>query len=324
MWYIINTKQLILYKNKNRLVKIILSPNRLKLEPENLPILLTESVNNTTQSRQRICQLSFETFNFSHFCLISQPVLSFLSTGKSTGFCVESGHGVTQFVPVYEGSKVQVGVYRLELAGQDVNDSLEKFANAKGFTFKDYLEKETLADLKEKLCHVAQNYEEEKKKDANELEKTFKLPDGKEIKLGAERFECTEQLFEPETCGKEIDGIIDRAYDRLMHVDPDVRNELYGNIVLAGGNTMMPGFVERFKTQFTKLAPVSAKDWILLHQKIEILLLGEEAPYLLVCQLLNQLVCQKMVIMNVVQVSLTEFALKLTLIFNILVLHSNI
>ncbi|ELP89310.1 actin, putative [Entamoeba invadens IP1] len=204
----------------------------LKLEPENLPILLTESVHNTTQSRQKICQLSIETFNFSHFCLISQPVLSLLSTGKSTGFCVESGHGVTQFVPVYEGSKVQVGVSRLELAGQDVNDSLEKFANTNGFTFKDYLEKETLADLKEKLCYVAQNYEEEKKKDANKLDKTFNLPDGKEIKLGVERFECAEQLFEPETCGKEIDGIIDRANDMLMHVDPDVRNELYGHIVM--------------------------------------------------------------------------------------------
>ncbi|ELP89306.1 actin, putative [Entamoeba invadens IP1] len=226
----------------------------------------------------------------------------------------------TQFVPVYEGSKVQVGVSRLELAGQDVNDSLEKFANTNGFTFKDYLEKETLADLKEKLCYVAQNYEEEKKKDANKLDKTFNLPDGKEIKLGVERFECAEQLFEPETCGKEIDGIIDRANDMLMHVDPDVRNELYGHIVLAGGNTMMPGFVERVKTEFTKLAPISAKDWILLHQKIEILLLGKEAPYLLVYQLLNQLVCQKMIMMTIIWVLSMQYAPK-TIFLHLVFIH---
>ncbi|ELP91125.1 actin, putative [Entamoeba invadens IP1] len=230
-----------------------------EVDSENLPILLTESVNTTTESRQRICQIAIKTFNFPLFCLVSQPVLSLLSTGKSTGFCVESGHGVSQFVPIFEGSKVQMGVSCSELAGKDVRDSIEKIVNEKGFTFEDFTEKETLDEIKATCCYVAQDFEAEKKKDAKELEKIYKLPDGREIKLGAERFECTEQLFIPENYGKEINGIALQTYDYLMHVYPDVRNQLYGNIVLAGGNTMMPGFVGRFKSEFTKFTPVSAK-----------------------------------------------------------------
>ncbi|ELP91711.1 actin, putative [Entamoeba invadens IP1] len=233
--------------------------NYLKVDIEKTPSLFTEAVNTTTKIKEKICQIAFETYNFPLFCLISQPVLSLLSTGKSTGFCVESGHGVTQFVPVYEGSKMQMGVSCLELAGQDVSESIEKIANEKGFTYEDIIEKVKINDIKENLCYIAQNYEEEKKKETKELEKTFKLPDEKEIKLGAERFECTEQLFSPEKHGKEMNGIALQTYDSLMQVNPDVRNELYGNIVLAGGNTMMPGFVERFKSEFTKFTPESAK-----------------------------------------------------------------
>ncbi|ELP90242.1 actin, putative [Entamoeba invadens IP1] len=139
-----------------------------------------------------------------------------MSTGKSTGYCVECGDGVTQFVPIYEGSKIEKGVSCLELARQD-------------------------------------------EKEANKLEKIYKLLDKKEIKLGAERFEYTEQLFNPNKYGKDMNGIAVQANDSLMQIEPNLRTELYGNIMLAGGSTMMPGFVERFNTDLTKIAPESRK-----------------------------------------------------------------
>ncbi|ELP88581.1 actin, putative [Entamoeba invadens IP1] len=109
------------------------------------------------------------------------------------------------------------------------------------------------------MCYVAQDFEKEKEKEANELEKIYKLPDEREIKLGAERFEYTEQLFNPNKYGKDMNGIAVQANDSLMHNEPNLRTELYGNIVLANGSTMMPGFVERFNTDLTKIAPESRK-----------------------------------------------------------------
>ncbi|ELP88580.1 actin, putative [Entamoeba invadens IP1] len=68
------------------------------------PVLLTESINYTKTTRKNLCMTMFEGFNCPYFCLVSQPVLSLMSTGQSTGYCVECGDGITQFVPIYEGS----------------------------------------------------------------------------------------------------------------------------------------------------------------------------------------------------------------------------
>jgi actin-related protein len=48
-------------------------------------------------------QIIFENFNFPLFCVFSAPVLSLIASGRTTGIAVESGEGITHFVPIYEG-----------------------------------------------------------------------------------------------------------------------------------------------------------------------------------------------------------------------------
>ena len=47
--------------------------------------------------------------------------------------------------------------------------------------------------------------------------------------------------------------------------DSDLKINLYNNIVLAGGSTLMPGFRERFDREIKKLAEMSAKTDINVH-----------------------------------------------------------
>ena len=44
-----------------------------------------------------------------------------------------------------------------------------------------------------------------------------------------------------------------------MKCDADLRKNLFGNIVLAGGSTMFPGFVERMEKGITALAQSTTK-----------------------------------------------------------------
>jgi len=44
-----------------------------------------------------------------------------------------------------------------------------------------------------------------------------------------------------------------------MRSDIDVRKELYGNIVLAGGNTLFDGIAERLSKEVVNLAPSTMK-----------------------------------------------------------------
>ena len=49
------------------------------------------------------------------------------------------------------------------------------------------------------------------------------------------------------------------VYQSIMKCDLDVRKDLYTNVVLSGGTTMLPGTPERTLKELTNLAPSGTK-----------------------------------------------------------------
>ena len=85
------------------------------------------------------------------------------------------------------------------------------------------------------------------------------MPDGNIVSLHSERFRCPEVLFQPSLVGKEAMGIHDTTFQSIMRCDVDIRRDLYQNIVLSGGSTMMPGIGERMTKELCALAPSTVK-----------------------------------------------------------------
>lgn len=109
--------------------------------------------------------------------------------------------------------------------------------------------------MKEKLCYIGYNIEMEQRLalETTVLVESYTLPDGRVIKVGGERFEAPEALFQPHLINVEGQGIAELVFNTIQAADIDMRSELYKHIVLSGGSTMYPGLPSRLEREIKQL-----------------------------------------------------------------------
>ena len=232
----------------------------LRVSPDEHPVLLTEAPLNPKVNREKMTQIMFETFNVPAMYVAIQAVLSLYSAGRTTGIVCDSGDGVTHTAPIYEGFSIPHAVAKIQIAGRDLTQFMQKLLLERSIKLTSSAELEIVRDIKEKLCFVAQDYEEALKKSysSSEYEKNYELPDGRVVTIGNERFRCPEYLFKPlEMNGKELPSIQEIIYNSIQECDIDTRADLYKNIILSGGTTMYEGIGERLLKEIEARAPKS-------------------------------------------------------------------
>ena len=82
---------------------------------------------------------------------------------------------------------------------------------------------------------------------------------GDSIELSHERYLCAEALFDPEVClGRQdaiLNGIHNMVAETIRSLPIDLKRDMYANIVLSGGTTLLPGLAERIKAEVKRLVP---------------------------------------------------------------------
>lgn len=228
--------------------------NELRADPEAQPVLLTEAPLNPNSNREKMMEFFFDELNVPAFYVFTQAVLSLYSSGKTTGLVVDSGDGVTHIVVVYEAYSIKHAVNRMNLAGRDLTRYLQKLLTEIGVTLTSTADFEIARDIKEAICYIALDYEQEEKA-LKEKKIEFTMPDNSVIEVGPQAIKCPELLFKPSLMGNDFGGIQDMVIDSIKKCDMDLRKNLYSNITLSGGTTTLEGIQERLNKEISAMAP---------------------------------------------------------------------
>ena len=246
---------------------------KMKIDTTGRKILLTEPPMNPLKNREQMCDVMFEKYNFGGVYVAIQAVLALYAQGipytqklgsrdrlirfqgLSSGVVVDSGDGVTHIVPVYESTVLNHLTRRLDVAGRDVTRNLIALLLRRGYALNRTADFETVRQIKEKLCYVSYDLELDQRlsEDTTVLVESYTLPDGRVIRVGSERFEAPECLFQPHLVDVEQPGIAEFLFNTIQAADVDVRTSLYKAIVLSGGSSMYPGLPSRLEKEIKQL-----------------------------------------------------------------------
>jgi len=225
--------------------------------PEETPMLMLDSPTKP-KDREEMASILFENLAVPAFYSMMQAVAAMIGSARTYGMVLDSGHGITHAVPVYEGAALQHGIGTHEIAGQDIELILSQLLQNNRVT---NVPPSAIAEMKEKLCFVPLDYDKEIAAAKTEPA-TYNLPDGRTITLQDERFAAAEILFNPSVCDMYNVGPLQSSLplpnvigESLHALDQEVRKKLWSTLVLAGGTTLTQGYVERLERELPAVLP---------------------------------------------------------------------
>eukprot|EP00002_Diphylleia_rotans_P035459 TRINITY_DN7738_c0_g2_i1.p1 TRINITY_DN7738_c0_g2~~TRINITY_DN7738_c0_g2_i1.p1 ORF type:complete len:1045 (-),score=206.12 TRINITY_DN7738_c0_g2_i1:269-3403(-) len=234
----------------------------LRVDPTDRPVCVAISPNLSPTDQLWLTEALFENYGVPGIYFVHTPVASMHSCGILTGVVIESGYQCTSVIPVYQGHCVPHAIQTLPLGGKHITERLKKLLVQKcasiGNTSKDMF---AIEEAKQKYAYVSANYKAECA-NATPNGRQYTLPDKQTVTLGSERFQATEILFQPSLADVDSLGLIEMIQKCISSVDVDMHRDLWRQIVISGGNTMLSGFSVRLKSELARIAPRGAHPMI--------------------------------------------------------------
>lgn len=234
--------------------------NRTDLNFKEVPLLYSFPPFFQERMIDRIAKLLFDRIGVPSLVACSHPYLIKQVSSKENALIVESGGGRTSITPVFN-DRVSLSLSSsFPIAGRDITERLAKLLEARGYNFATPAEKENIRQMKEKLCYFASDFSKERKKNTKEIQKTYRLPDGREITVSEERFESPEIMYRPREIGRREPPLHEKIYDVIRSCEITIKPKLVRNIILSGGNTLIPGFKERLQKELEEALPSKMRE----------------------------------------------------------------
>lgn len=237
--------------------------NELRIAPEEHGMIFSVPLFTSSSQLQKVAQILFEEFAVPGLAGVNSQALSTYSSGLGTACIVEIGHGLTQISSIYQGVFIAEGAYRGEVAGAAISKYMERMVleQLQTRSLDTAGVQHQIDDLKIKSCYVAVDYEQELQDFATSTAKylSYGFSDERQLQIGNARIRAPEVLFKPALIGSEELPLSHLIFRSIMKSPMDIRKDLFNNIVLSGGCTLLPGLADRLKAELTNLAPANTR-----------------------------------------------------------------
>jgi actin-related protein 6 len=213
-------------------------------------------------------------------------------TAMECALVVDVGYSHSTVTPLFQGKVLQGACRRLEIGGKTLNNQLKDLVSTRQFELRK--EDWMVNQIKEDVCFVSRDFERDLErvwkggsKDPRQIDHSivvdYVLPDYEDIKRGFarphdpgfnarkrqlgiggpredivvlanERFTVPELLFTPSDIGMQSEGLVGTILQSLDVLPKGLWQAFLTNIVVVGGTSKLPGFVERLEADLrTKL-----------------------------------------------------------------------
>eukprot|EP01087_Luapelamoeba_hula_P018236 TRINITY_DN5857_c0_g1_i1.p1 TRINITY_DN5857_c0_g1~~TRINITY_DN5857_c0_g1_i1.p1 ORF type:complete len:447 (-),score=67.43 TRINITY_DN5857_c0_g1_i1:9-1349(-) len=264
---------------------------RLNLDAKHHPILLAEPTFNTRDAREKATEMIFEKFQVPALFIAKNAVLTTFASGRSSALVVDSGGSTTSVAAVHEGYALTKTMMKNGISGDFLSSEYNRLYQSREggpmirpryclqkkeiregqfsvtvldfpdttASYRQYCTTEIARDIKETSGRISDT-PFDSQLHATIATVQYELPDGKILEVGTERFRMPEYHFMPDHLpedakpGGDLIGIPQMINSVILNSDTDVRRDLYSGIILTGGSTLFPGFLERVQRDLSQLA----------------------------------------------------------------------
>lgn len=198
---------------------------------------------------------------------------------------IDCGFNCTNVLPTILGEVYWPAVQQISVGGRMLTNYLRETVSFQQFNMME--ETYLINSIKESTCFLSSDFEADLEKcmsfkkagvkarrNENPFLISYALPESpgeighvieagskedqsvaQALRLSNERFTVPELLFAPHNVGLNQAGLPEAIQNCLQRVPPELQSLFSSNIVLVGGSSQFPGFVDRLKSSLTPLLP---------------------------------------------------------------------
>mmetsp|Transcript_27342 Transcript_27342/g.48346 ORF Transcript_27342/g.48346 Transcript_27342/m.48346 type:complete len:300 (-) Transcript_27342:172-1071(-) len=239
-------------------------------------------------------EIVFEKYGFQSYCRAPAPSCALYHANKpkqqqqhdrknnlmsqTYSVVVDVGYSFTSVVPFVDDTPVNFAIKRLNVGGKLLTNYLKEIVSYRAFSMMD--ETHLVNHIKEKVCTTSLDFKSDlvlsklpAKKNPLKLEyvlpthsagntlgyiktpKTKSNEDDQILSLTNERISVPELLFQPGLVSIQQKGVAGAIAESVSACHPDIQALLYNNIIITGGSSKFPNFVQRLKQELRSYVP---------------------------------------------------------------------